>query len=154
MTSITGNTYNLVAGDANYDTTKVGKNEIEIVVPLKLLSNLWRTLNILLINCEIELVLTWSKNCLLANMIPAITAPAGLVFQITDAKLYAPVTTLSKENEKRLSEQLKSEFKRTAKWNKYRSQMTIPRNNYNLNYLIDPTFTKVNRLFVLSFERS
>ena len=107
-----------------------------------------------MINCEIELVLTWSKNCLLANLIPAITAQAGLEFQITDAKLYAPVTTLSKENGKRLSEQLKSEFKRTVKWNKYRSQMTVQSNNNNLNYLIDPTFTKVNRLFVLSFERS
>ena len=104
-----------------------------------------------MINCEIELVLTWSKNCLLANLIPAITAQAGLEFQITDAKLYAPVTTLSKENGKRLSEQLKSEFKRTVKWNKYRSQMTVQSNNNNLNYLIDPTFTKVNRLFVLSF---
>ena len=52
-----------------------------------------------------------------------------------------------------LLEQLKSEFIRTVKWNKYRSQMTVQSNNNNLNYLIDPTFTKVNRLFVLSFER-
>ena len=51
-------------------------------------------------------------------------------------------------------EQLKSGFKRLVKWNKYRSQMTIQSNNNNLNYLIDPTFTKANRLFVLSFERN
>ena len=50
-------------------------------------------------------------------------------------------------------EQLKSGFKRTINWNKYRSQMTVQSNNNNLNYLIDPTFTKVNRLFVLSFQR-
>ena len=84
---------------------------------------------------------------------PAIVAPNGLKFQITDTKLYVPVVTLSKENDIKLLEKLKSGFKRTIKWNKYRSQMTIQSNNNNLNYLIDPTFTKVNRLFVLSFER-
>ena len=60
---------------------------------------------------------------------------------------------MSKENDKKLLEQLISGFKRTVKWNKYRSQMTIQPQNNNLNYLIDPTFTNVNRLFVLSFER-
>ena len=60
-TSITGNTYNLVAGNANYDVTKVGKNETKVVIPLKYLRSFWRTLNIPFINCEIELILTWSK---------------------------------------------------------------------------------------------
>ena len=73
----------------------------------------------------------------------------GLEFQITDTKLYVPVVTLSKENDIKLLEKLKSGFKRTIKWNKYRSQMTIQSNNNNLNYLIDPTFTRVNRFFVL-----
>ena len=54
----------------------------------------------------------------------------------------------------KLLEKLKSGFKKTIKWNKYRSQVTIQNNNNNLNYLIDPTFTNVNRLFVLSFERN
>ena len=85
--------------------------------------------------------------------LPAIVAPTGLEFQITDTKLYVPVVTLSTENDKKPLEQLQSGFKRTVKWNKYRSQMIIQSNNNNLNYLIDPTFTKVNRLFVLSFER-
>ena len=58
---------------------------------------------------------------------------------------------MSKENDTKLLEQLKSGFKRTIKWNKCRSQMTVQNNN--LNYLIDPTFTNVNRLFVLSFQR-
>ena len=78
--------------------------------------------------------------------------PTGLEFQIKDTKLYVPVVTLSKENDTMLSENLKSGFKKTIKWNKYRSQMTIQNNNNNLNYLIDPTFTSVNTLFVLSFE--
>ena len=66
--------------------------------------------------------------------------------------MYIPVVTLSTENDKRLLEQLRVGFKRTIKWNKYRSEMTNQTQNNNLNYLIDPTFTKVNRLFVLSFE--
>ena len=87
------------------------------------------------------------------NNPPAIVAPTELEFQTTDIKLFVPVVTLLKENDKKLLEQLKSGFKRAIKWNKYRSQMTIQSNNNNLNYLIDPTFTKVNRLFVLSFKR-
>ena len=83
-----------------------------------------------------------------------ISNPENATFQITDAKLYVPVVTLSKENDTKLLEQLKSGFKRTIKWNKYRSQMTIQPQNNNFNYLIDPTFTNVNRLFVLSFSRN
>ena len=60
---------------------------------------------------------------------------------------------MSKENDIKLLEKLKTGLKRTIKWNKYRSQMTIQNNNKKLNYLIDPTFTKGNRLFILSFER-
>ena len=80
-TSITGNTYNIGAGEEGYDANKVGKNETEVVIPLKHLSNFWRSLNIPLINCEVELILTWSKNCVLADMTvntdadPAIVAP-------------------------------------------------------------------------------
>ena len=61
---------------------------------------------------------------------PANVAPTGLEFQIKDTKLYVPVVTLSKENDIKLLEKLKSGFKRTIKWNKYRSEMTIqPKNN-------------------------
>ena len=85
---------------------------------------------------------------------PAIAAPTGATFTITDCKLYVPVVTLSVENDNKLSEQLKTGFKRNGiiKWNKYRSEMSNEAKNNNLNYLINPTFTKVNRLFVLSFE--
>ena len=58
--SITGNTYKVGVGEAGYDATKVGKNETEVVIPLKHLSNFWKALNMPLINCEIELILTWS----------------------------------------------------------------------------------------------
>ena len=78
-------------------------------------------------------------------MTAANNPPSGLEFQITNTKLNVPAVTLSKENYKKLLEQLLSRFKRTVKWNKYRSQMTIKPQNNNLNYLIDSTFTKVNR---------
>ena len=97
-TSITGNTFNIdekiTDDDGNevdnpkYDVNKVGKNESEVVIPLKYLSNFWRSLNIPLTNCEIELILTWSKNCVLAGMTerngqgnnPGIVAPISLEF--------------------------------------------------------------------------
>ena len=76
--NITGNTYNVdekitdddgnEVDNPNYDANKVGKNKTEIVIPLKHLSNFWRTLDIPLINCEVEIILTWSKNCALADM--------------------------------------------------------------------------------------
>ena len=122
--NITGNTYNIVDGEGGYDVNKVGKNETEVVIALKHSSNFWRSLNVPLINCEVELILTCSKNCVLADMTvdvaahPNIVAPTGLEFKITDTKLYVPVVTLSKENYTKLLQQLKSGFKRTTKWNK------------------------------------
>ena len=115
-----------------------------------------------LINCEVFLTLTWSENCVSTDIAtqtataaqgdnparPAINIQTNATFQITDTKLYVPVVTLSTENDKRLLEQLRIEFKRTIRWNKYRSEMTNQAKNNNLNYLIDPTFTKFNRLFV------
>ena len=154
-----------------YKTSITGKTpenddslaNVEVVIPLKYLSDFLRSLDMPLINCEVEIILFWTKNCVLADMTvraaennnnpPEIVAPSGATFEIIDTKLYVPVITLSKENDIKLLEKLKSGFKKTIKWNKYRSQMTIPNNNNNLNYLIDPTFTNVNRLFVLSFKR-
>ena len=110
--------------------------------------------------------MTWFKNCVLIDkltrganynanpIVYEIDNPENAIFQITDTKLYVPVVSLSKENDIKLLEQLKSGFKRTIKWDKYRSQMTIEPENSNLNYLIDPTFTNFNRLFVLSFKRN
>ena len=140
--------------------------DVETVVPLKYLSNFWRTLDMPLINCEINLILTWSENCVLTSKAtrdavpaqggnPAVTRvnnPTNARFKITDTKLYVPVVTLSTKDDNNFLEQLKSGFKRTIKWNKYRSEMTNQTKTNHLNYLIDPTFTKVNRLFVLSFK--
>ena len=83
---------------------------------------------------------------------PEIDNPTCATIKITDTKLHVPVVTLSTENDDKHLEQLRTGFKRTIKWNKYRSEMTNQTKNNNLNDLIDPTFAKVNRLFVLSFE--
>ena len=86
----------------------------KVATPLKHLSNFWRSLDIPLINCEVELLLTWSKNCVLADMTinaaanPAIVAPSGVTFEITESKLYVPVVILSEENDIKLLEQLKA----------------------------------------------
>ena len=149
-TSIRENTYKIGTTEGGWDANKVGKNETEVVISLKHLSNFWRSLNTPLINSEVGVILTCSKNCVLVDMTvnpaanPAIVAPTRLEFKITDTKLYVPVVTLSKENDTKLLEQLKSRFKRNINWNKYRSQMTLQSQNNSLNYLINPTFT--NRL--------
>ena len=137
------------------------KEDVTIVIPLKYLANFWRSLDIPLINCEITLILSWYEECVLVGRAfrgpPAaaanrINSPTSAKFEITDCKLYVPVVTLSAENDNKLSEQLKSGFRRSIKWNKYMSQMSNQNKNNNLNYLIDTTFSNVNRLFVLSFE--
>ena len=137
------------------------KEDVTIVIPLKYLGNFWRRLDIPLINCEIALILSWYKECVLVGRAfrgpPAaaenrINSPTGAKFEITDCKSYVPVVTLSAENDNKLLEQLKSGFRRSIKWNKYMPQMSNQNKNNNLNYLIDTTFSNVNRLFVLSFE--
>ena len=81
-----------------------------------------------------------------------INNPTNATFKIKDTKFYVPVVTLSAKYDNKFLEQLKTGFKRTIKWNKYRSEMSNQTKNNNLNYLIDPTFTNVDRLFVLSSE--
>ena len=140
---------------------KMKKEDVTVAIPLKYLCNFWRSLDISLINCEIKLILSGYKKCVLVGRAfrgpPAaaanrINSPTDAKFEITDCKLYVPVVTLSAKNDNKLLEQLKSGFRITTKWNKYMSQMSNQNKNINLNYLIDPTFININRLFVLSFE--
>ena len=100
----------------------------------------------LLINCEVNLILTWSSTCVITN-----SAGAG-TFAITDTKLYVPVVTLLTEDKSKLLQQLNSGFKRTVSWNKYLSKPELLAQNLNLNHLVEPSFQGVNRLFVLPFQ--
>ena len=123
--------------------------DVEIIVPLKYLSNFWRTLEMPLIICEVNLILTWSSTCvLISTTIPNQNA----IFAITDTKLYVPVVTLSTQENTKFLQQLKSGFKRVINWNKYLSKPELLAQNPNLNHLIEPSFQGVNRLFVLAFE--
>ena len=157
---ITGNTYNVDAGAQGYDVNKNGTQEMELAIALKYLDNFWRALNIPLINCEVFLELKWNKNCVITSLeqrqvdvgppVVRDNVPTGATLSITDCKLYMPVVTLSKDDEIKLLTNLKSRFKREIIWNKYRSQMTTEAIKNNLIILIDPSFTNVNRLFVLA----
>ena len=87
-------------------------------------------------------------------MVPTANGNQGATFSITDTKLYIPVVTLSTENNAKLLQKLKSGFRRTIKWNKYRSKVSIEKPNQYLDYLIDPMLKGEKRLFVLSFENN
>ena len=76
----------------------------------------------------------------------------GIVTKMSLTKLYVPVVTLSTQDNAKLSQQIKSGFKRTISWNKYQSDSKTYGKNQYLNHLVDPRFEEVNRLFVLSFE--
>ena len=115
-------------------------------MPLKYLSNFRRTLEMLLISREINLILTWSKDCVISS------ATGTTKCKIKDAKPYVPVVTLTIQDNAKLLQQLKSGFKRTINWNKYGTKVSTLRQNQYLDFLIDSSFQGGNRLFLLSFE--
>ena len=97
-------------------TENDGTKSVEIMVPLAYLSVFWRTLEMALINCEINLILTWSTNCVIVS---TNVENQNTKFEITDTKLYVPVVTLSTQDNSKLHQQLKLGFKRVINWNKY-----------------------------------
>ena len=99
-----------------------------------------------LINCEVNLILTWSKDCVITN------SEGEAKFAITETKLYVPVVTLSTQDNAKLLQQLKSGFRRTISWNKCQSSIKTYAQKRYLNHLVDPSFKGVNRPFILSFE--
>ena len=103
---------------------------VELMVPLKYLSNFWRTLEISLINWEVELILDWFENCVvistnIANQVPT--------FTMTETNLYVPVVTLSTQDNTKLLPQLKSGFKKTISWNRNLAKLELLAQNTNLN---------------------
>ena len=135
-----------ITGKTPYNSNR---KDVEIMVPLKYLSNFWRALEMPLIKCEVNLILTWSSTCVITNSTGAGT------FAITDTNLYVPLVTLSIQDnsaQHKLLQELKSGFKRVIDWNKYLSKPELLAQNPNLNHLVEPSFQGVNRLFVLAFE--
>ena len=126
-----------------------GTKNFEIIVPLSHLSAFWRSLELPLINCEVNLILTSSANCVIVS---TNVANQNATFAVTDTKLYVPVVTLSTQDNAKLLQQLNSDFKRVINWNKYLSKPELFAQNPSLNHLVEPNFQGVNRLFILAFE--
>ena len=99
-----------IIGNTENDGTK---NGVKIALPLKYLSNFWRSLEIPLINCKVEISLKWIENCML-------TTTNTATFKITDAKFYIPIVALSSEENVKLSKSLREGFKRPVYWNEYK----------------------------------
>ena len=124
-------------------------DNVKIVVPLKYLSNFFRSLEMPLINCKIHLELEWSKDCVLSIVGGAST------FIIRDTKLYVPVVTLSKEDNKDFIEQHNKGFRRSIYWNEYMIKemaKNAPANNSYKTFNVDPSYQDLNRLFVMAFS--
>ena len=135
-----------VAGDA---AAGVRKLNVKVVVPLNYLNNFFRSLEMPLINCKIKLNLTWKKECVLS------TGDDEAVFIINDTKLYVPVVTLSKEDNKDFIEQQNKGFQRSIYWNEYKTKEINENADANVfKYInLDPSFQGVNRLFVMAYNR-
>ena len=134
----------------NPDAARVGRLNVKVVVPLKYLSNFFRSLEMPLINCKIKLNLTWKKECVLS------TADDDAVFIINDTKLYVPVVTLSKEDNKYFVEQQNQGFRRSIYWNEYKTKELTEDADANVfKYInLDPSFQGVNRLFVMAYNKA
>ena len=127
----------------------IAKRSVKVVAPLEYLSNFFRSLEMPLINCKIKLNLAWKKECVLSNQ------DGAAVFIINDTKMYVPVVTLSKEDNKDFIEQQNKGFQRSIYWNEYKTKETNENADANLfKYInLDPSFQGVNRLFVMAYNR-
>ena len=138
-----------------YKTDLVGKTkndgssfvkDTKIVVPLKYLSNFWRSLEMPLINCKVHLELNWIEDCILSS------AGNSTKFEITDAKLHVPIVTLSTKDSVNLTKQLTEGFKRSLYWNNYQTKPAIViEKGTNIYELLNASFQGVRRLFVLAY---
>ena len=138
------------------DSARVGKLNVKVVVPLKYLSNFFRSLEMPLINCKIKLNLTWKKECVLSTLNDDAANPRNnAVFIINDTKLNVPVVTLSKEHNKNFIERQNKAFQRSIYCNEYKTKELTEDADANVFKYINfhPSFQGVNRLFVMAYSR-
>ena len=128
----------------------IARINVKVVVPLKYLSNFFRLLEMPLINCKIKLNLTWEKECVFS------TDNGNAVFIINDTKIYVPVVTLSKEDNKDFIEQQNKGLQRSIYWNEYKIKEINENADANVfKYInLNPSFQGVNRLFVMAYNRA
>ena len=128
----------------------IAKRSVKVVVPLKYLSNFFKSLEMPLINCKIKLNLTWKKECVSS------TDTGDAVFIMNDTKMYVPVVTLSKEGNKDFIEQQNKGFQRSIYWNEYKTKELVieDADANNFKYIaLDPSFQGVDRLFVVAYNK-
>ena len=155
----------IIPASFKYNASPIGNTEangtkkgVKITVPQIQLSNFWSSLEILLINCKVDLLLKWIENCVLTAAAIGANANAtgadSATFKITDAKFYVPIVTLSIEDHAKLSKLLGQRFKRFVYWNKYKiidnELVEVARNNdeENARNRLDASYQGVKRLFV------
>ena len=130
------------------------KNGVKIAVPLKYLSNFWRSSEMPLINCKVEFSLKWYERCLLT------AATTTATFTITDVKLYVPIVTLSIEENSKLTKLLNEGFKRLIYWNEYKEtpnktvEIAAVNDVKYIRELLDSSCQGVKRLFVLAYNNT
>ena len=139
-----------VIGNTENNGTKSG---VKLAVPLKYLSNFWRSLEMPLINCKIEISLKWIENCML-------TTATTAIFKMTDAKPYVPIVTLSSEDNVKLSKLLSEGFKRSIYWNEYKVipnkivEIAVNNEEKYIRELLDSSWQGVKKLFVLAYNNT
>ena len=139
-----------IIGNTEYNGRK---NGVKTAALLKYVSNFWRSFEMSLINCKVELLLTWIERCML-------TVANTETFKITDAKLYFPIVTLSAEDNVKLSKLLSEEFKRSVYWKKYKviGNIVVSINRANeekyIKKLLDSSCQGVKGLFVLAYDNT
>ena len=121
-----------------------------IAVPLKYLNNFWRSLEMPLIICKVELKLEWTKYCVLSAVDNdnTNTNPNNIIFTIKDTKLYVPAVTLSARDNQKLSKVLSKGFERSVYWNEYKTKSENKNATNEYRYFLEANFIGVNKLFV------
>ena len=138
--ALIGKTVDAVGG------TNSSVKDIKIVVPLKYLSNFWRSLEMPLINCKIYLELNWIEDCILSNV------GNSAKFEITDAKLHVPIVILSTKDSVNLTKQLNEGFKRSVYWNSCETKPAkVIEKGKNIYEPLNASFQGVKRLFVFAY---
>ena len=134
-----------IIGNTDADGANRKRENVKIAVPLKYLSNLWRSLEMPLINCKVEFSLKWKEEGILSNSGTAAT------FKITNAKLYVPIVSLKTEDNTKSSKLLSEGFKRPIYWNKYKMIFKNYNENVYIRERLDASVQGVNKLFVLPY---
>ena len=136
----------LLGKTANHNDGKSFVKDAKIVVPLKYLSNFWRSLEMPLINCKVYLELNWIEDCILSS------AGDSAKFAITDAKLHVPIVTLSTKDSTNLTKQLNKGFKRSVYWNSYETKPAkVMEQGKNIYEVLNASLQCVKRLFFLAY---